>query len=391
MSEYPFEFEPSRRSAVAAFLALDVLGAAGALERAGRDIVHLELGEPGAPSPRPVLEAARAALDLGRIAYTESLGRPSLRARIAAHYQETHGVAVDPSRVVVTTGSSAGFILAFLALFDVGARVAVAAPGYPAYLNIFQALGLESVSLETGPQTGYVVTAKMIEEAHAKAPLQGVLLMSPSNPSGVMMSDAELKAVCETCDRLGIRFISDEIYHGLTYERPAATALAFSHHVVVVNSFSKYFCMTGWRIGWLVLPENMVRPVERLQQSLSISVPYLSQIGAEAAFGAVEELELVKAGYARNRALLLNELPGLGLGDFHPVDGAFYVYVDISRLTNDSGDFCRRLLHEGGVAATPGLDFDRARGHHTMRLSFAGGESALREGVARIGRWLKVG
>jgi aspartate/methionine/tyrosine aminotransferase len=391
MSESRTEFEPSRRSAVAAFLALDVLGAAGALERAGRDIVHLELGEPGAPTPRAVVEAARAALDLGRIGYTEALGRPSLRARIAAHYQETHGVAVDPSRVVVTTGSSAGFILAFLALFDVGARVAVAAPGYPAYLNIFHALGLESLSLETGPATGYVVTAKMIEEAHAKTPLQGVLLMSPSNPSGVMMSDAELKAVCETCDRLGIRFISDEIYHGLTYERPATTALAYSPHVVVVNSFSKYFCMTGWRIGWLVLPQNMVRPVERLQQSLSISVPYLSQIGAEASFDAVEELELVKAGYARNRALLLNELPGMGLGDFHPVDGAFYVYVDISRLTNDSGDFCRRLLHEGGVAATPGLDFDRARGHHTMRLSFAGSESAVREGVARIGRWLKVG
>ena len=391
MSESRSEFEPSRRSAVAAFLALDVLGAAGALERAGRDIVHLELGEPGAPSPRPVLEAARAALDLGRIAYTESLGRPSLRARIAAHYQETHGVSVDPARVVVTTGSSAGFILAFLALFDTGARVAVAAPGYPAYLNIFQALGLESVSLETGPATGYVVTAKMIEEAHAKSPLKGVLLMSPSNPSGVMMSEAELKAVCETCDRLGIRFISDEIYHGLTYERPAATALAFSPHVVVVNSFSKYFCMTGWRIGWLVLPENMVRPVERLQQSLSISVPYLSQVGAEAAFDAVEELELVKAGYARNRALLLNELPGMGLGDFHPVDGAFYVYVDISRFTNDSGDFCRRLLHEAGVAATPGLDFDRARGQHTVRLSFAGSESAVREGVTRIGRWLKVG
>lgn len=391
MSESPSVFEPSRRSAVAAFLAMDVLGAAGALERAGRDIVHLELGEPGAPSPRPVLEAARAALDLGRIAYTESLGRPSLRARIAAHYRETYGVAVDPAQIVVTTGSSAGFILAFLSMFDTGARVAVAAPSYPAYLNIFHALGLESVSLETGPETGYVVTAKMIEEAHAKKPLQGVLLMSPSNPSGVMMSEAELKAVCETCDRLGIRFISDEIYHGLTYERPAATALAFSPHVVVVNSFSKYFCMTGWRIGWLVLPQNMVRPVERLQQSLSISVPYLSQIGAEAAFDAVEELERVKAGYARNRALLLNELPGMGLGDFHPVDGAFYVYVDISRFTNDSGDFCRRLLHEGGVAATPGLDFDRRRGHHTMRLSFAGGESALREGVTRIGRWLKVG
>ena len=391
MSQSGNPFDPSRRSNVAAFLALDVLGAAGALERAGRDIVHLELGEPGAPAPRLVVEAARAALDLGRIGYTEALGRPSLRDRIAAHYQEIHGVSVDPSRVVVTTGSSAGFILAFLALFDAGARVAVAAPGYPAYLNSFHALGLESVSLATGPETGYVVTAKMIEEAHARTPLQGVLLMSPSNPSGVMMSAAQLKAVCETCDRLGIRFISDEIYHGLTYERPADTALAFSRNVVVVNSFSKYFCMTGWRIGWLVLPENVVRPVERLQQSLSISVPYLSQIGAEAAFDAVEELELVKAAYARNRALMLQELPGMGLGDFHPVDGAFYVYVDISRFTNDSTDFCRRLLHEAGVAATPGLDFDRARGHHTMRLSFAGGESAVREGVTRIGRWLKAG
>ena len=391
MSVFPHDFEPSRRSAVAPFLAMDVLGAAGALERAGRDIVHLELGEPGALAPRPVLEAARAALDLGRIGYTEALGRPSLRARIAVHYSEVYGVAVDPSRVVVTTGSSSGFVLSFLALFDAGARVAVAAPGYPAYLNIFQALGLECVSFETGPHTGYVVTAQMIEEAHLRAPLQGVLLMSPANPTGVMMSDAQLKAVCETCHRLGIRFISDEIYHGLTYERPAATALAFSSTAVVVNSFSKYFCMTGWRIGWLVLPENLVRPVERLQQSLAISAPYLSQIGAEAAFDAVEELELVKAGYARNRALLLNELPAMGLGDFHPVDGAFYVYLDISRFTNDSADFCRRLLEEGGVAATPGLDFDRARGHHTMRISFAGGEVAVREGVARIGRWLKQG
>jgi aspartate/methionine/tyrosine aminotransferase len=390
MSESPSEFEPSRRSAVAAFLAMDVLGAAGALERAGRDIVHLELGEPGAPSPRPVLEAARAALDLGRIAYTESLGRPSLRARIAAHYQETHGVAVDPARIVVTTGSSAGFILSFLALFDVGARVAVAAPGYPAYLNIFHALGLESVSLETGPETGYVVTAKMIEEAHARAPLKGVLLMSPSNPSGVMMSEAELKAVCETCDRLGIRFISDEIYHGLTYERPAATALAFSPHVVVVNSFSKYFCMTGWRIGWLIAPEALVRPIERLQQSLSISVPTLSQIAAEAAFDAGEELEAVKAGYARNRQILLNELPRIGLADFHPVDGAFYVYADVGRFTNDSLAFCKRMLEEAGIATTPGLDFDRERGARTLRMSFAGAESDVIRAVKRLENWLKI-
>jgi aspartate/methionine/tyrosine aminotransferase len=270
-----------------------------------------------------------------------------------------------------------------------GARVAVAAPGYPAYLNIFGALGIECVSLETGPDTRYVVTADMIEAAHKRAPLQGVLLMSPANPSGVMMSDAQLKAVCETCDRLGIRFISDEIYHGLTYERPAATALAFSSSAVVVNSFSKYFCMTGWRIGWLVLPENLVRPVERLQQSLAISAPFLSQIGAEAAFDAMDELEAVKAGYARNRALLLQELPGMGLCDFQPVDGAFYVYLDISRFTDDSADFCKRLLHEAGVAVTPGLDFDRARGRHTMRLSFAGSEAAVREGVRRIAAWMK--
>ncbi len=384
-------FEPSLRSRVAPFIAMDVLGAAGMLERAGRDIVHLELGEPGAPAPRPVLEAARAALDGGRIGYTEALGRPSLRARIAAHYKASYGVAVDPACVVVTTGSSSAFVLSFLALFDQGARVAVAAPGYPAYLNIFQALGIESVSLETGPQTRYVVTARMIEVEHARSPLQGVLLMSPSNPSGVMMGDDELKAVCETCDRLGIRFISDEIYHGLTYERPAATALAYSANAVVVNSFSKYFCMTGWRIGWLVLPDNLVRPVERLQQSLAISAPFLSQVGAEAAFHAIDELELVKAGYARNRALLLQELPAMGLGDFQPVDGAFYVYVDISRLTDDSGDFCKRILHEAGVAVTPGLDFDRARGRHTMRLSFAGSEAAVREGVKRIGGWLKRG
>ncbi len=382
-------FDPSLRSRVAPFLAMDVLGAAGTLERAGRDIVHLELGEPGAPAPRPALEAARAALDTGRIGYTEAVGRPSLRTCIADHYGRSYGVAVDPARIVVTTGSSSGFVLSFLALFDPGARVAVAAPGYPAYLNIFQALGIESVCLETGPETRVVVTAQMIEEEHRRKPLQGVLLMSPSNPTGVMMGDAQLKAICETCDRLGIRFISDEIYHGLTYERPATTALAFSPYAVVVNSFSKYFCMTGWRIGWLVLPENLVRPVERLQQSLAISAPFLSQVGAEAAFDAIDELEAVKASYARNRALLLGELPGMGLGDFQPLDGAFYVYIDISRFTDDSGDFCKRLLQEAGVAVTPGLDFDRARGRRTMRVSFAGSEAAVREGVKRIGNWMK--
>ncbi|MDB5641532.1 MAG: aminotransferase class [Hyphomicrobiales bacterium] len=379
---------PSLRSAVAPFIAMDVLSAAAELEKQGASIIHMEVGEPGAPTPRPAREAAMAALTQGRIGYTEALGRASLRARIARHYAESYQVEVAPSRIVVTTGSSAGFLLSFLALFDAGARVAIAAPGYPAYRNILDALGIACVTLETHAATRHVVTAAMIEAAHAQEKLDGVLLMSPANPSGTMMSAKALRDVCEVCDRLGIAFISDEIYHGLTYEEPAQTALAFSSSAIVVNSFSKYFCMTGWRIGWLVLPEDLVRPVERLQQSLAISVPFLSQIAAEAVFEARDELEAVRASYARNRAYLLQRLPRMGLGDFHPIDGAFYAYVDISRLTNDASDFCKRMLHEAGVAATPGLDFDRARGSQTMRLSFAGSEADVIEAVARMEAWL---
>lgn len=380
---------PSLRSRVAPFLAMEVFAESAKLEREGASIIHMEAGEPGAPAPQAARDAAMAALALGKIGYTESLGRHSLRARIARHYSETYGVDVDPSRIVVTTGSSAGFLLSFLALFDVGARVAIAAPGYPAYRNILEALGVECVIIETHAATRHVVTAKMIEEAHAAQKLDGVLLMSPANPSGTMMSRDDLRDVCETCDRLGISFISDEIYHGLTYERDAETALAFSASAVVVNSFSKYFCMTGWRIGWLVLPEEIVRPVERLQQSLAISVPYLSQVAAEAALDARDELEATRASYARNRAFLMERLPLIGLGNFHPVDGAFYVYMDIAHLTNDASDFCKRMLHEAGVAATPGLDFDRARGSRAMRLSFAGSEADVIEAVARLERWLK--
>ena len=379
---------PSRRSAVAPFIAMDVLGAAAGLEREGRSIIHLEVGEPGSPAPRLVREAAAAALLQGRIGYTEALGRPALRARIARHYAESYGVEVDPARIVVTTGSSGGFVLSFLALFDAGARVAVSAPGYPAYVNIFQALGIEPVMIETDEASRFVVTAEMIEAEHHRRKLDGVLLMSPANPSGTMMSDVQLQAVCDCCERLGIAFVSDEIYHGLTYERDAASALQFSSRAVIVNSFSKYYCMTGWRIGWLVVPDELVRPIERLQQNLSISVPYLSQIGAEVAFDAREELEAVKQSYARNRAVLLRELPKMGITKFHPVDGAFYVYCDIGHLTNDSVSFCRRLLEEAGVAVTPGLDFDRARGQHMMRLSFAGSEADVAEGVMRLAGFL---
>ena len=382
---------PSLRSRVAPFLALDVLAASHAIEQAGGHIIHMELGEPAAPAPRTAREAAMAALAHGQLGYTQSLGKPSLRARIAAHYKATYGIDVPASRIAVTTGSSSGFVLAFLALFDPGARIAISSPGYPAYQNIFDALGLETVLLETHAETRHAVTASMIAEAHAKKPLQGVLLMSPANPTGTMMTPDVLKDVAETCDRLGITFISDEIYHGLTYEAPAATALSYSPNVIVVNSFSKYFCMTGWRVGWLVLPEALVRPVERLHQSLAISAPTLGQIAAEAAFDGMEEMELVRAGYARNRGILLEELPKLGLGEFLPVDGAFYIYIDISHFTSDSLAFCKRLLEQGGVATTPGLDFDRRRGHQAMRLSFAGSEANVVEAVSRMKTFMAAG
>ncbi len=380
---------PAKRSAVAPFLAMDVFKKAADLMLAGKDIVRMEAGEPGAPAPRRVREAAMRALEDGRIGYTQTLGIPSLREAIARHYRSAYGVTVDPARVGVTTGSSGGFVLAFLGLFDVGARVAIASPGYPAYRNILEALGIEVVTLETRAADRHVVTAAMIEEAHRAKKLDGVLLMSPANPTGTMMSADALRDVCETCDRLGITFISDEIYHGLTYAFEAQTALKFSQNAVIVNSFSKYYCMTGWRIGWLILPENIVRPVERLAQSLAISAPTLSQIAAEAAFAAREELEAVKRSYEISRAMLMEELPRIGLGDFHPVDGAFYVYVNVSRFTNDSMDFCKRMLEEAGVAATPGPDFDREHGANAMRLSFAGTPDDVRKGIARLKAWLR--
>ena len=379
---------PARRAAIAPFIAMDVMREANLLEKAGRSIIHMEVGEPSAAPPPLVREAAIAALGGQKVGYTDALGLFSLRQRIARHYRQTYGVAVEAERIAVTTGSSGGFVMAFLALFDVGARVAVSAPGYPAYRNIFAALGIETVELRTDASTRFAVTAEMIAAAHRQKPVDGLLLMSPANPTGAMLGDLQLREVTELCDRLGIPFISDEIYHGLTYERPAQTALAFSQRAIVVNSFSKYYCMTGWRIGWLVLPPEMVRPVERLQQSMAISPPTLSQIAAEAAFDSRDELEKIKEGYARNRAILLNGLPKLGFSDLAPADGAFYVYLDISRWTEDSTQFCHELLHQAGVAATPGLDFDPTQGNRALRLSYAGAEADMVEALRRIGDWL---
>jgi aspartate/methionine/tyrosine aminotransferase len=378
-----------RTGRVTAFLAMDVLSAAAAKERRGDSVIHMEVGQPSAPAPRLAREAARTALEDGRIGYTEALGIAPLRERIARHYREAYGVTVSPERVVVTTGSSAGFVLAFLALFDSGHRVAITAPGYPAYRNILEALELEPVTIPLIRADGWRMTAEGVAEAHAAAPLHGVLAMSPANPSGTMIGREALRRLGETCRRLGLWFVSDEIYHGLTYGEPAATALSFDEDAVVINSFSKYYCMTGWRIGWIVVPERIVRPIERLAQNLYISPPYLSQVAALAAFDAGEELEAVKAGYARNRAMLLQELPRLGLTEMHPADGAFYLYADIARFTNDSVAFCKRLLEEAGVATTPGVDFDPVDGAHHMRFSFAGSEADCREAVRRLATWLR--
>ncbi|MBJ6127998.1 pyridoxal phosphate-dependent aminotransferase [Microvirga splendida] len=378
-----------RMDRVASFLAMDVLSAAAAKERRGDSVIHMEVGQPSAPAPRAAREAAKAALDLGRIGYTEALGLSALRERIARHYKDTYGVSIAPERVVVTTGSSAGFVLAFLSLFDPGQRVAITAPGYPAYRNILEALGIEPVTIPLTKADGWIMTAESIARAHAEKPLHGILAMSPANPSGTMIGRKALADLGETCRRLGLWFVSDEIYHGLTYGEPASTALVSDDDAVVINSFSKYYCMTGWRIGWIVVPERLVRPIERLAQNLYISPPYLSQVAALAAFDAMEELEAVKAGYARNRAYLLEELPKIGIAEMHPVDGAFYIYADIARFTNDSIGFSKRMLEEAGVAATPGLDFDPIEGSHYLRLSFAGSENDCRETVSRLKGWLR--
>jgi aspartate/methionine/tyrosine aminotransferase len=382
--------KPSARSGVPPFMVMDVMAAAARIEAAGGKVVHMEVGQPAAPAPRPAIAAARAALESGRIDYTEALGIPRLRARIARHYAERYGVAVEPERIVVTTGSSAGFILAFLALFEPGDRVALANPGYPPYRHILTALGCEPVLIDTSGATRWALTVEALMAAHRRKPVQGVLVASPANPTGTMIRGEALAALVAAAEAEGIRFISDEIYHGLDYAFPAQTAARLSEQAVIINSFSKYFCMTGWRVGWMVVPPELVRPVERLQQNLAISVPTLSQVAALAAFEGRAEMEAVKHGYEENRRILIDGLPAAGLDKFLPVDGAFYLYADVSRFSTDSFDFAKRMLEEAGVAATPGSDFDPARGTNYLRFCYAGSAADMREAVERIGGWLRT-
>src|SRR3954468_17163056 len=346
---------PSARSDVPPFMVMDVMAAAARMEAAGGHVIHMEVGQPAASAPGTAIEAARATLAQGRLDYTSALGIPSLRRRIARHYREAYGCAVDAERVIVTTGSSGGFILAFLALFEPGDRVAVTVPGYPPYRHILTALGCEPVLIETSSDTRHALTGEALLAVHRKAPLKGVLVGSPANPTGTMMSRAALSGLILAAEGAGIRFISDEIYHGLDYAFPAVTAAELSDRALVINSFSKYFCMTGWRVGWMVVPEPLVRPIERLQQNLSISVPTLSQIAAEAAFAGRDEMETVKRGYEANRNILIEGLPKAGLDSFLPADGAFYLYADVSDFTADSFEFAGRMLEKAHVAATPGV------------------------------------
>jgi len=376
------------RSEVPPFMVMDVMAAAARLEAAGTHVIHMEVGQPAASAPAPALAAARAAL-ARPIAYTEALGIPSLRARIAEHYRERYGVDLDPARVVITTGSSAAFMLAFLTLFEPGDRVAIACPGYPPYRHILTALGCEPVLIETTAATRWALSADALLAAHRTRPLAGVLVASPANPTGTMMPADALGRLIGAAEDAGIRFISDEIYHGLDYAFPAATAAKLSERAVIINSFSKYFCMTGWRIGWMIVPEPLVRPIERLQQNFAISVPTLSQVAAEAAFDGREEMEAVKHGYEENRRMLVEGLPAAGLDHFLPADGAFYLYADVSRFTNDSHDFARRMLVEAHVAATPGIDFDPVNGNKFIRFCYAGSRADAQAAVERIGRWLK--
>lgn len=376
----------SRRAAIDPFIVMEVMRVANERAASGGDVIHMEIGQPSTAAPAKVREAAQKALERDLIGYTDALGLPQLRRRIAQHYREFYDVEVPAARIAVTTGSSGGFLLGFLAAFDPGDRVALAMPGYPCYRHILTALGLEPVLVSTGPETKYQPDIAALDRIDGK--IDGLIIASPSNPVGAVMGEAQLRAISDWCRRKGVRLVSDEIYHGITFGAAAATAAPLND-AIVINSFSKYFSMTGWRLGWMVLPEDLVKPVERLAQNFFISAPTLSQLAGSAAFDAHEELQGNVARYAKNRELLLNELPRAGFDDLITTDGAFYIYADVARLTNDSLGFCQRMLAETGVAATPGIDFDPARGHHFMRFCFSGATDAMAEAAKRLIAWQK--
>ncbi|AZQ67146.1 aminotransferase class I/II-fold pyridoxal phosphate-dependent enzyme [Silicimonas algicola] len=369
----------SRRSEVDPFIVMDVMEAATRAEAEGRHIIHMEVGQPGTPAPKGARRALAQAMEAGSLGYTVALGLPELRTRIAALYGTRYGVDLDPARVIVTAGSSGAFLLAFTALFDAGDRVALGAPGYPSYRQILSALSLTPVDIRTRAEDRFQPTPDLLPDD-----VQGLIVASPANPSGTMLDRPALAALIDAAAARGAAFVSDEIYHGLEYDRPAVSALQITDDAYVINSFSKYFSMTGWRVGWMVVPEAHVRTVERLAQNMFICPPHASQVAALAAMDCEDELEANVAVYRRNRALMLEGLSEAGFTDLAPPDGAFYIYADVSGLTQDSRALAAEILDSAGVAVTPGLDFDKGRGHATLRFSYARSTEDIEEGLRRL-------
>ncbi len=379
---------PQTLTGLRPFYVMEITARSKLLEASGRSVMHMESGEPGAPPAPRVREAVAAALDLPQH-YTHSAGQIELRRALVDYYAAQHGTAVDPDSMIVTMGSSSGFILAFLAAFERGARIAVTRPGYPAYLNTLDGLDMHAVEIPVTAAAGWRLTADDIEAAYRREKFDGLLFASPANPTGAAVSREGLEEIVETCARLGIRFISDEIYHGLDYRAPSTSALEFTRDAIVINSFSKYYCMTGWRVGWMVLPEELLRRTNILQQNLFIAAPTLSQIAARVALGERDYSEEQKAQYAVNRHALAEGLAQFGLSSSSEGDGAFYAYVDFSRYTNDSLNFCIEMLEQAGVAATPGIDFDRVNGNRFVRFSYAGTRATIDEALNRVEGFLK--
>jgi aspartate/methionine/tyrosine aminotransferase len=386
------------RSAIPPFYVMEVMKVAGERAAAGGEVLHLEVGQPSTPAPPAVVDAAVAGLRAAPIHYTDAIGTRDLRGAVARWYRDRYDLDVDPASVVITTGASGACVLAFLACFDVGDRVAVARPSYPCYRNMLTAFGIDVIDLPVGPAERFQPTAAMVDALIAEldgGSLAGLVVASPSNPTGTMLRRDEMDALAATCERHGIRLISDEIYHGITYDEPASTVLASAaESAVVVQSFSKYFSMTGWRLGWLVLPPELVAPVERLAQNLTVAPPTLPQLAAAEAFTAasVAELDGHVARYAANRRVLLDGLVGDGgvsIDRVAPADGAFYLWLDVTAWTDDSEALCASWLRELGVAATPGIDFDPVDGHRFVRFSYAGATPEVTEAARRLTQLLR--
>ena len=377
----------SRRSNIQPFHAMEILREANAIEASGRDVWHLETGEPITGAPKKVKEAATKIIEKEHIGYTDALGLPELRKRISNHYYDYYGLSISHSRIIITTGSSGGLLLSLLAAFDVSDKVIITEPAYPAYPNMLKALNIVPIYCPTEQKTRFQPTVEILDSLSDKP--DGLIIASPANPTGSMLSANEIKLLAEWCEHNDVRIIADEIYHGVTYGNRAQTILNATDDAIIINGFSKYYAMTGWRLGWIVVPKNFVRPIERLAQNLFISPPAISQLAATQAFECSKELDSNLQRYEINRSILQASLECSGFGSVSPAQGAFYLYVDVSPLTNNSHEFCSKMLLEAGVAATPGVDFDRNRGNKFVRFSYAGHTKDIKAAADSIKAWLK--